>query len=526
MALLLDVLSPEVIQAVVGRVPRPHLQQARLACRAFDAASRALDATDTITLTPENVQTAPTPTLDWSRFPKLKTLRLRAWTGDRRPNSLLSPDHACLLTDRLQMFFIGQRLAAVTTLCIDRGNTGLDPGTVALVAASLQPNLRSAVLSGWGIRSADVLCALADSAPQLESVVAPDHMFDPMTVQCIGRLQQLTNLSAGFETGRRPDFAALRPGQLTRLSVNRVPNWTPERAALFHDFGSLVELAGPVEIDVDELQLLTQGAPNLSVLRITLFGDWADLGAGCIFPKLTHFSVNTEDATCRGLNFAIFPALRHLATSADSDGRYPSLTGFKKGLRSLALTDDPLGVQEWAAIASLTSLTAFGFCYTTAPFDPKHLTALTQLEWLEVVIGSDGLIEPEVDIDIDAALTTVSSLCISRKLHTVSLYFLHTTTTTTGNGTPCCTVDTRTLNALMHATPRLRILRTGGTLKLSLDQVELLSMHPGLRRLMVACDDSDLPQVQKLLGPEIEVEPVVNGYWFHEFQAVWGSSYD
>jgi hypothetical protein len=112
-------LTQDVIQAFVADQDKPTLRAARLACKAFDAASRALDSTNTVTLDLHHAAGALATPLRWSRFPKLRTIELRGWCGTTAADGdQLQPADDLNLTGRcLHSFFGGQQqLAAVTAL--------------------------------------------------------------------------------------------------------------------------------------------------------------------------------------------------------------------------------------------------------------------------------------------------------------------------------------------------------------------------------------------------------------------------
>ncbi len=140
------------IEAVLAHLSRPDLQQARMACRAFDAASRSL-ISDTITLTPKNVEPAleADAPLDWSRFPGVRALRLLDWgTAEELwvylslPDDHPLPAHVPLLDRCLRTFFGGWTLPAVVALHL---NGSAFSGRAAARLVRRLPNLEAVKLT-------------------------------------------------------------------------------------------------------------------------------------------------------------------------------------------------------------------------------------------------------------------------------------------------------------------------------------------------------------------------------------------
>jgi hypothetical protein len=172
---------------------------------------------------------------------------------------------------------------------------------------------------------------------------------------------------------------------------------------------------------------------------------------------------------------------------------YPSLMGLTN-LKSLALLhQDGWGHHqhhEWAAIAALTTLTTLTShaCHLT-PSEIKELAVLTSLQLLEVSVSNNG-VEGSI-INATEMFDVVAGL---HRLRTLSIH---------GHcKRDAVTVDTHTLSNFVDQakTASLTTLEIHGAFPLTLGQVMVLCMHPGLRRLVVATKDDRTGDFDVVLG--------------------------
>jgi hypothetical protein len=492
----LQSLTPELTQAVAARLPKEDLRSARLACRALDAASRSLATTSTVTLTREKLLLLGGGAVRWSRFPMVQTLNLiegryRPATFDRGAEAVAPAS--------LDSLFSGQQLPATTALTCDFFR-GFEAGTISVLASAL-PSLKDVTL----IKSSpEIVCALAAGAPHLQSLHAPRLNIDDASAECLRRLKNLTSLDLR-SVATLDQWEALPLGQLTALSVTST---TPDGAS-FDRFAGMVELWTGRLAGLMDFERLALVAPNLRVLSIA-FKD--EIGSqpvpACVFPNVTHFCLResrTENLP-PDFNLAkLFPVLESLSICPGKDLVYPSLTGLTK-LKSLALAhfDEFQEIEEhdWAAIAALTTLTAFA-CHLSCD-EIEELVPLTSLEVLEVSISVD--LESRGPADVSEIFEAVASL---HRLRTLSIH---------GHILGgVLSFDTHALADFVdEAEPAsLTTLEIHGALTLTVGQVPVLCLHPGLRRLVVPTEDDRIGEMGVLIGMltrgrELEV-------WFEEF---------
>lgn len=129
---MIDVLGLELVTEVLQHLPKVALRAAREASLLLDSAGRQL--VETLTLTPHDAgRDSGVP--NWSRFPKLKTLRLQGWC---QPGSITADKREQHHSRLLECFATP---AAATSLSgvevLDMCSSELGPHMVALLRTPL-----------------------------------------------------------------------------------------------------------------------------------------------------------------------------------------------------------------------------------------------------------------------------------------------------------------------------------------------------------------------------------------------------
>lgn len=288
---MLEVLGEELLVEVIKHLPPAALRIARQASRLLDAASRQLVMT--LILKPQN-SGGESGVPDWSRFPKLRSLRLAPGRDDR---DFHEPWEAVHLEGLQECFAVvmpaaAAALSAVETVVVDRG--GHDwmhplwrscsctcPAWRALrVNASMSAPLSMA-------RLASLLCRCT---PHLEQLCVPCNSINLAAARLLGALPQLARLEFLNVQGHDEDvteaWAALPLGRLTSLSMYDYPECClPPTEQL--NLSRLVELQGVRLRAGQQTEALARGAPLLRSLEALPEGDWS-APTCAVFARVTH----------------------------------------------------------------------------------------------------------------------------------------------------------------------------------------------------------------------------------------------
>lgn len=184
---MLEYLKPELLAEVLRHMPRKAQRSARLTARALDAAWR-VHLAEEVALEPNNTGgTLGLP--DWSRFPRLRCLRLDYWGQDawkQLQQAFLTPPAVAGLAGVEDL---------VATDC------ELAPPMWALILMRL-PGLKTLDVGADHIGDelepiAGLTSILAAASPRLEMLRAPMYDLDAAGAALLARLPALTMLEVG-----------------------------------------------------------------------------------------------------------------------------------------------------------------------------------------------------------------------------------------------------------------------------------------------------------------------------------------
>lgn len=374
-----EALGGELLGRVLASLPRDDLEGARLACRAFDRASRAHSGRfSSLVLWPDDC-IGPCP--DWARFPQLRRLDLRGW----RPKHNAALRALCDGASRTGGAggLRGLEEVDAATNFSGHGNDIDAPTWAALLRGS--PDVATVRLPGMPMDGPGLLAVLdvvAAAAPRLRELdlsdVAPvDSEVTRLITDRFPRLRALRMHRRVFETDDDGDarwWAALTYSHLTLLqfTLPAAPAAAVARAMPWQCMRAL----GGLQVTAEMVPLLSAGLPCLEKLEACLTGaDWpaappsrgAAAAPAVSFPSVTWAALLTdapELAASRGWLAALVPSVERLswgvrAPRADTD--FSPLTR----LTRLDVRDPDFHSYEfatllsgaaWASVASLPQL--------------------------------------------------------------------------------------------------------------------------------------------------------------------------
>ncbi|KAI8462663.1 MAG: hypothetical protein J3K34DRAFT_475917 [Monoraphidium minutum] len=219
-------------------------------------------------------------------------------------------------------------------------------------------------------------------------------------------LSDLQIWAAGGADGGAAAWAALRPGCLTSLRLDRLPS------AADLGLSRLQELRG-VSLSPDDAAALAGGAPQLRLLAAAPAGDWGG-GAPPALPRVTHASFDYGAGSEVAFLPRLLPAVRVLCLEPDDASLgLPRLDGLTN-LETLAAgrrLGAHLEPSRLAALAALLRLSALACCLLLCKIG--SLEVLPSLETLHVIVrASEGPLDAAAALAAAARLPRLRSLAL------------------------------------------------------------------------------------------------------------------
>jgi len=475
---------------VLQRLPSKDVEAARQVCRLLDAASRTqLESASTVTLGPHNAQSA-VQHLNWSRFPRLRTVNIQSWHQARDLRSCFAvSSRGQLQTDQALA-----NLAQVTTLGI-KSSRGI---TSALMATlSVMPNVTTLHVSGSNLTFQPVpdqmaaVAAMAVLARQLvdlkidfllhqqQAAYLTEHLTNLRSLRVLRGIQGLGNYGGDDDGVRAALWAALPCSRLTSLQVANIMSYA---APLPSDLSSLSlpwlqmrELRG-VDLPFAFVEQLAAGLPNLQLLHASPKGQWGPTPA--VFRQLKQLRLyDCEDGLSGAWFPELFPVVERCVLQAELYVDEPELCYNVGGMNAVThlciSTDGILTPQLARTIEAVASLCRLQELVWWGPGDHLQqlpvLSRVSTLRSLYVGVKFDD----EDFFDFAEVLTAVSSLTTLESL-TINAIAPRLNFATLAHA----------LRTLPTSLQHLRIRHPYiGVMYLSLAQVATIAAHPGLRTL-------------------------------------------